>query len=290
MDGLIYGLIGIIFCVILLIFWYIFYGLLRVPEQKIEHFDKPPLLYRLLNFPINAIAFYIKPVIAQKTYQKYETNIIFAGVEYQFKPEQVIAGKWVASAVLGIIFLPFLLMAGQSLFLILPIMMFGYIYPDLWLKQTKQERNNQIAKTMPFFLDMITLSIESGLNLNAAIKQTVQKGPNGVVRSEFEKLLRDMNTGISKSDAFRKMGQRIDDQSIKSLTSSIIQAEKMGMNLGPILRSQAEQRRTERFLKAEKLAMEAPVKLLFPLVVFIFPCTFIVIGFPVYVMMKEAFG
>lgn len=290
MDGLIYGLIGIIFCVILLIFWYIFYGLLRVPEQKIEHFDNPPLLYRLFKLPINAIAFYIKPVIAQKTYQKYETNIIFAGVEYQFKPEQVIAGKWVASAVLGIIFLPFLLMAGQSLFLILPIMMFGYIYPDLWLKQTKQERNNQIAKTMPFFLDMITLSIESGLNLNAAIKQTVQKGPNGVVRSEFEKLLRDMNTGISKSDAFRKMGQRIDDQSIKSLTSSIIQAEKMGMNLGPILRSQAEQRRTERFLKAEKLAMEAPVKLLFPLVVFIFPCTFIVIGFPVYVMMKEAFG
>lgn len=290
MDGLIYGLIGIIFCVILLIFWYIFYGLLRVPEQKIEHFDRPPLLYRLFNLPINAIAFYIKPIISQKTYQKYESDIIFAGLEYQFKPEQIIAGKWVASIMLGIVFFPFLLMAGQSMSLILPIMMFGYIYPDLWLKQTKQTRNNQIAKTMPFFLDMITLSIESGLNLNAAIKQTVQKGPNGAVKSEFEKLLRDMNTGISKADAFRKMGQRIDDQSIKSLTSSIIQAEKMGMNLGPILRSQAEQRRTERFLKAEKLAMEAPVKLLFPLVVFIFPCTFIVIGFPVFVMMKEAFG
>ena len=97
-------------------------------------------------------------------------------------------------------------------------------------------------------------------------------------------------TGISRSEAIRKMGQRIDDLSIKSLTSSIVQAEKMGMNLGPILRAQAEQRRIERFLKAEKLAMEAPVKLLFPLVAFIFPCTFIVIGFPVYVMMKEAFG
>ena len=110
------------------------------------------------------------------------------------------------------------------------------------------------------------------------------------VNAEFETVLRDIKTGISRSEAIRKMGERIDDLSIKSLTSSIVQAEKMGMNLGPILRAQAEQRRMERFLKAEKLAMEAPVKLLFPLVAFIFPCTFIVIGFPVYVMMKEAFG
>lgn len=116
---------------------------------------------------------------------------------------------------------------------------------------------------MPFFLDMITLSIESGLNLNGAIKQAVQKGPPGPVRSEFEKVLRDIKTGVSRAEAMRKMGQRIDDQSIKSLTSSIIQAEKMGMNLGPILRNQAEQRRIERFQKAEKMAMEAPVKLLF---------------------------
>ena len=101
--------------------------------------------------------------------------------------------------------------------------------------------------------------------------------------------VRDVKTGVSRSDAFRKMGLRVDEQSIKSLVSSIIQAEKMGMNIGPILRSQADQRRIERFQKAEKMAMEAPVKLLFPLVAFIFPCTFIVIGFPVYVLIKDAF-
>lgn len=136
---------------------------------------------------------------------------------------------------------------------------------------------------------MITLSVESGLNLNGAIRQAVDKSPPGPVRQEFEKIVRDVKTGVSRSDAFRKMGKRIDDQSIKSLVSSIIQAEKMGMNIGPILRSQADQRRIERFQKAEKMAMEAPVKLLFPLVAFIFPCTFIVIGFPVYVLIKDAF-
>ena len=86
------------------------------------------------------------------------------------------------------------------------------------------------------------------------------------------------------------MSARIEQPSVQNLVSAIIQAESMGMNLGPILRGQAEQRRVERFLRAEKLAMEAPVKMLFPLVAFIFPCTFIVIGFPLYIMMKDAFG
>lgn len=289
-DWLIYLLILCIVIILTGLFWYLFYIILRVPDDNRQYLDKPPLAYRVLSIPIAVVAFYITPLIKEETRQKYEAAILYAGVEYQFKSEHIIASKIVGAAVLGLVFLLGLLWAGQSAWLVLPILLFGFHYPDMWLKETKIKRNNAISKNMPFFLDMITLSIESGLNLNGAIKQAVQKGPAGVVRTEFEKVLRDIKTGISRSDAIRKMGQRIDDQSIKSLTSSIIQAEKMGMNLGPILRAQAEQRRVERFLKAEKMAMKAPVKLLFPLVVFIFPCTFIVIGFPVYVMMMEAFG
>jgi tight adherence protein C len=73
----------------------------------------------------------------------------------------------------------------------------------------------------------------------------------------------------------------MNEPSIVNLVSALIQAEATGMNLGPILRAQAEQRRAERFARAEKLAMEAPVKLLFPLIAFIFPCTFVVLGFPI---------
>lgn len=80
----------------------------------------------------------------------------------------------------------------------------GYKYPDLWLKEPKK-RNNLSLKICLFFLDMITLSIESGLNLNGAIKQAV-KGPAGPVRSEFEKVLRDIKTGVSRAEAMRKMG------------------------------------------------------------------------------------
>lgn len=285
----IYVLISVITLAIFILCWYLFFITLRVPKEKRKYFDKPPLFYKLFSFPINVIAFYISPLVSPKIYEDYEKKIVYAGVEYQFKPKNMIASKIFSALFCSITGLFLLTLTNQSLLLFPIVGLFGYLYPDLWLKETKKKRNNNISKNIPFFLDMITLSVESGLNLNGALKQAVDKGPEGQVKNEFEKVLRDVKTGVSRAEAFRKMALRIDDQSIKSLMSSIIQAEKMGMNLGPILRNQAEQRRIERFQKAEKMAMEAPVKLLFPLVVFIFPCTFIVIGFPVYVMMMDAF-
>lgn len=289
MNTTIYLLISIISLVLGVLFWYLLYIIMRVPNDSRKYLDNPPLFYRLLSIPINVVAFYITPFISKQKIEKYEQMIVYAGVEHQFKSEHILASKIVSAIVLGFITFFLLVFAAQPLWIFLFGLLFGYQYPDMWLKETKKKRNNKISKTMPFFLDMITLSIESGLNLNGAIKQAIQKAPDGPVKNEFEKVLRDIKTGISRSEAIRKMGQRIDDQSIKSLASSIVQAEKMGMNLGPILRNQAEQRRIERFLKAEKMAMEAPVKLLFPLVAFIFPCTFVVIGFPIYVMITESF-
>ena len=285
----IYILIGFITLAVFALCWYLLFIMLRVPDDNRQYFDDPPIFYKLFGFFINIIAFYLTPFINQKTYTKYEQQIVYAGVEFQFKPEHIIASKIFSAVVFTLFVLIMLILAKQSLLLVLLATLFGYVYPDLWLKEAKKKRLNSISKNLPFFLDMITLSVESGLNLNGAIRQAVDKSPPGPVRQEFEKIVRDVKTGVSRSDAFRKMGLRVDDQSIKSLVSSIIQAEKMGMNIGPILRSQADQRRIERFQKAEKMAMEAPVKLLFPLVAFIFPCTFIVIGFPVYVLIKDAF-
>ncbi|MBP3946755.1 type II secretion system F family protein [Psychrobacter sp. K31L] len=285
----IYALIGFIAIVVFVLCWYLLFIMLRVPDDNREYFDDPPLFYKIFGFFINVIAFYLSPFINKNTYDNYEKKIVYAGVEYQFKPEHIIASKIISAFVFTVFVFILLVLAEQKLIFVLLATLFGYIYPDLWLKEAKKKRNNSISKNLPFFLDMITLSVESGLNLNGAIRQAVDKSPHGPVRQEFEKVVRDVKTGVSRADAFRKMSLRIDDQSIKSLVSSIIQAEKMGMNLGPILRSQADQRRIERFQKAEKMAMEAPVKLLFPLVAFIFPGTFIVIGFPVYVMIKDAF-
>ncbi|WP_265655732.1 type II secretion system F family protein [Verminephrobacter aporrectodeae] len=134
---------------------------------------------------------------------------------------------------------------------------------------------------MPFFLDIITLCVEAGLNMQGAITQAVAKGPPSLVREEFQRVLRDLRAGKGRAEALRDMGERLNEPSVTNFIMAVIQAERMGMSLGPVLRAQADQRRSERFLRAEKLAMEAPVKMLFPLIAFIFPCTFIVLLFPI---------
>src|SRR5690606_36424132 len=107
------------------------------------------------------------------------------------------------------------------------------------------------------------------------------RGPPGALRDEFAQLLGDLRAGRPRDEALRALALRAQLPAISNLVAALGVAHKQGASLGPILRAQAEQRRTERFLRAEKLAMEAPVKMLLPLVLFIFPGTFAVLLFPV---------
>jgi len=151
----------------------------------------------------------------------------------------------------------------------------------IWLNDRLNARQKELLRSLPFYLDIITLCVEAGLNIQGAINQAVLKGPKGAMRDEFRRLLRDIRAGKSRATSMRDMAERLDEASITHFVTAVIQAEKMGMNLGPVLRAQADQRRAERFHRAEKLAMEAPVKMLLPLIAFIFPCTFIVLFFPI---------
>jgi len=124
--------------------------------------------------------------------------------------------------------------------------------------------------------------------LQGALQQAALKGPKGALCDEIKRVLRDVRSGKARADALRAMSERVQEPAVTNFVTALIQAERMGMNLGPVLRAQADQRRSERFLRAEKLAMEAPVKLLFPLIAFIFPCTFIVLFFPIVVQFMQS--
>ena len=101
----------------------------------------------------------------------------------------------------------------------------------------------------------------------------------GALRLEFARVMRDISAGVSRAEALTRMQERVDIKEVTVMVAAMIQAEKVGASLGPVLREQATQRRTERFLAAEKKAFEAPVKMIAPLVVFIFPCTFAFLGY-----------
>jgi tight adherence protein C len=163
----------------------------------------------------------------------------------------------------------------------------GWICAGSWMSERRAARLRSIARSLPFYLDVITLSVESGANLTGALQHAVAKGPPGPLRAELERVLRDVRAGRTRADALRAMADRLELAPVTSWVAALVAAERHGSSLGPILRSQAEQRRQERFQQAEKLAMKAPVKMLFPLLVFIFPCTFVLLGFPIVVRLLE---
>ncbi|XGA80316.1 type II secretion system F family protein [Halomonas sp. CH40] len=125
------------------------------------------------------------------------------------------------------------------------------------------------------------MAVEAGLSLAAAIVKATTNGPPGLLRQELERVNRDIRAGAGRIEALEAMSSRLEIREVTQVVSALAQAEKTGSSVGETLRIQAEQQRVERFQRAEKKAMEAPVKLIFPLVAFIFPATFIVLGFPI---------
>lgn len=166
----------------------------------------------------------------------------------------------------------------------------AWLWPAWWLRSALAGRQRAAVRALPFMLDMMTLCLEGGLHFQGAVQQAVEKGPAGPLRDELRRWLGELRAGASRSEALRALATRLDDPAVRGWVQIMVQADALGMSLGPVLRAQADQRRAERFLRAEKLALQAPVKMLFPLILCIFPCTFLVIGFPVGVRLMEALG
>jgi tight adherence protein C len=260
-----------------------FYQLFKeTPIEDRKYKDQPPPIYRLLWPVIELLSNSLDWALSKKQAAKIQTALTRAGQDYALSPIQFFVGQ-VLSAILAFAF-GWLLMSmlgkgGLSVAFILACV--GFFYPNLWLKEVTTKRNTQILKALPFFVDLLTLSIEAGLNLSGSLQAAVDRSRPGPLVVEIDRALRDIRGGKARMDALRDFSERLHFTPITSFVSALIQGEKTGSSLSPILRAQSDQRRIERFLRAEKLAMEAPVKMLGPLILCIFPCTFIVIGFPI---------
>ncbi len=231
---------------------------------------------------IQIIANFFCVFLPYEILESTEKKIMNSGVGYLLNAEQFIALR-IVSAIIApcmVLFVMVCLNNYQPIwFIFMPIL--GFMFPIIWLSDTRKKRDSAVIRTLPVYLDFITMCVEGGLNLQGALGQAMEKAPPGPLRNEFAIVLRDLRAGLSRADALRRMAERLDIQEITSFVSSIVQAEKMGASLATVLRVQSDQRRNERFQRAEKLAMEAPIKLVGPLIMFIFPVTFIVLGFPI---------
>ncbi|WP_337019521.1 type II secretion system F family protein, partial [Oceanobacillus massiliensis] len=141
----------------------------------------------------------------------------------------------------------------------------------------KIQKRSQIAgKELPDILDLLTISLEAGLGFDAALSKVVSKKQGEVIK-EFKIALEEMRLGQTRKEALNSINDRLSSSELKGLIYNIIQAEKLGVGMVSVLRVQTEEIREYRRQKAEETAMKAPIKMMFPLVLFIFPTLFIVL-------------
>ena len=160
--------------------------------------------------------------------------------------------------------------------------------PTFWLKGIGTQRRLAIERDLPFVFDMMTLCVEAGLSVQGALQLAAQSGPPGVLRDALGDALAEMRTGVSRTAAIKTLAERSNSPLARNWAAALAQAEALGASLGPVLRAQAAQCRSDRHTRAEQLAMQAPVKMLLPLIGCIFPCTFIVLAFPIAVQLLQS--
>jgi tight adherence protein C len=157
----------------------------------------------------------------------------------------------------------------------------GFLLPDRLVSDLRKARERQIVRALPGAVDVLSLSVEAGLEFLMAIQRLVERRRFGPLRDELTTVLNDIRLGTSRGDALKAFATRVEIPDVSSFVSVLVQADALGASIGPVLQSQAERMRTERFQRAEREGAKASQKILFPLVLFIFPAVLLVIVSPV---------
>jgi tight adherence protein C len=152
----------------------------------------------------------------------------------------------------------------------------GFFLPELWIKDEIRRRQKAIRKVLPDTIDVLSISVEAGLGFDAAMSRICQKAQNPLT-VEFEKYLTEMRLGKARREALRQIQTRTGVDDLNTFIGAVIQADQLGVSMAKILRVQSEQLRVKRRQRAEQLAQQAPLKMLFPMIMFIFPSVFVVI-------------
>jgi tight adherence protein C len=163
----------------------------------------------------------------------------------------------------------------------------GWVFPRMWLKGKVKARQKQVIKALPDAMDLITTCVEAGLGLDAALARVAEKS-GGPLAEELTRMLRDIAMGKLRREAMTELDERIGVEELSSFINSVIQAEQLGVGIAQVLRVQSDQLRTRRRQRAEQAAHEAPIKMLFPLVLFIFPAFLLVILGPAAIRIAQS--
>jgi tight adherence protein C len=166
-----------------------------------------------------------------------------------------------------------------KLLMVLGFAVLGYFFPDLWIRSKINSRQKQVRKAMPDALDLLTICVEAGLGFDAAMSKVNEKWDNELSLS-FGRVIREIQLGKLRRDALRDMADRLGLAELTSFVAAVIQSEMLGVSMAKVLRIQSDQMRVKRRQHAEEEAHKAPIKMIFPMGLLIFPALMIVLLTP----------
>lgn len=165
----------------------------------------------------------------------------------------------------------------------------GYMAPNLYLYQQTYNRSEQLQRALPDAIDLLTISVESGLGFDAAVAQ-VARNTEGPLAEEFARMLQEMQIGRGRTEALRSLAERTNLPDLRSFVSAMVQADSFGIPIAQVLRVQSSEIRVKKRQWAEEMAQKVPVKILIPLIFCILPCLFIAVLGPAGIQIMDSFS
>lgn len=244
-------------------------------ESGIINFSRP-LVH---NFTLQ----HAQRITSQNYRNNVEKKILTAGLSRELNTDEYIGLQilWGIMFPVAAIVLNFALQLGYPYWICIGISVFGAIFPGFYCRTRKNTRYTSVVVDLPFFIDLMALSTEAGLDFIGSIQRIVEKADNSVLADELRIVLKDIKLGSSRADSLRAMAKRLDFAEITSFVAVVIDADSTGASISQVLKDQSEQMRLERFVRAEKAGAQASQKMLIPMMMFILPAVFIMVFAPV---------
>ena len=249
----------------------------RVAQNETSLENSVPWLWRVMVVLSAPLALWLGPRLSLSLREHIQRELRAAEMDDGLLPHQFLA---IALSLPILVGLGALISMGTITVALLAASIVALL-PWWWLKEAAARQRLEVLRELPMYLDMLTLSLEAGGALSVALKISTERAPDTLLKRAFMRVQGDLRAGRSRVEALKALAERLDSPAVTALVAALIQADSSGGSLADVLRAQSEQRLDERFARAEKAAMEAPVKMLGPLVLCIFPCTFIVLAAPI---------
>ncbi|HZU14463.1 MAG TPA: type II secretion system F family protein [Chloroflexota bacterium] len=254
---------------------------LRTASSLTELELQIPRSERILGPARRSIARRVRQVTPNGTIENVQVKLLQAGNPKDMTVQDFLGIKGMAAIALAVgafLFMTFLVHPDVVKFVLIIIGagVAGFFLPDLWLRQIRKKRQEEIQKFMADAIDLLAISVEAGQGFDGAL-QTLSSRKHNALTEEFDRFRLETQAGKGRRDALRDLADRTGVEDLNTFVAALIQADQLGIGISHVLKTQAEELRIKRRQRAEEKARQAPIKMLFPLILLMFPSLFIVI-------------